>query len=89
MNVTIITYKNQDIEILVNENEVQWVMHRGEEKYANSVLLPSSEIHDLVGAIGTIVINAVRTIEELDKMSKIEKPKKVVKKAVKKTKKTK
>lgn len=69
MNVTVITYKDQDIEILVDKNEVQWSINRNGLKYANAVLLPSEEMHDLIGAIGTIIINAIRTIEELDRLS--------------------
>lgn len=86
MNITIITYKDQDIDILINENEVQWSMERNGNKYGNAVILPSAEQHDLVGAIGTIIINAIRTIEELDKAKEVA-PKKVKKTTKKKSKK--
>ena len=68
MNITIINYRGQDIELETTKDEIKWTIQRGNKKYGKGAIIPSKKLEDIAGVMGTIVINAIETIEELDKM---------------------
>jgi hypothetical protein len=68
MNITIINYRGQDIELETSKDEIRWTIQRGNKKYGKGAIIPNNKIADIAGVIGTIIINAIETIEELDKM---------------------
>jgi len=67
MNITIITYRGQDIELETTKDEIKWTIQRGNKKYGKGAIIPSKKLEDIAGVMGTIVINAIETCEELDK----------------------
>ncbi len=68
MNITIINYRGQDIELETTKDEIRWTIQRGNKKYGKGAIIPSKKLEDIAGVMGTIVVNAIETIEELDKM---------------------
>ena len=68
MNITIITYRGQDIELETTKDEIKWTIQRGNKKYGKGAIIPSKKMEDIAGVMGTIIINSIETIEELDKM---------------------
>lgn len=66
MNITIITYRDQDIELTTTKDEIKWVIQRGDKKYGKGAIIPSKKLEDIVGVVGTICLNAVETIQALD-----------------------
>ena len=68
MNITIINYRGQDIELETTKDEIKWTIQRGNKKYGKGAIIPSKKLEDIAGVMGTIVVNAIETIEELDKM---------------------
>lgn len=69
MNIIIITYRDQDIELEYSKDEIKWTIQRGDKKYGKGAIIPSKKIEDIIGTVGTIIINAIETKEELDKMN--------------------
>jgi hypothetical protein len=67
MNITIITYRDQDIELTTTKDEIKWMITRGDKKYGKGAIIPSKKLEDIAGVMGTIIINAIETCEELDK----------------------
>ena len=68
MNIIIITYRDQDIELEYSKDEIKWTIQRGDKKYGKGAIIPSKKIEDIIGTVGTIIINAIETKEELDKI---------------------
>ena len=66
MNITIITYRDQDIELATTKDEIKWTITRGDKKYGKGAIIPSKKLEDIVGVVGTICLNAVETIQALD-----------------------
>jgi hypothetical protein len=66
MNITIITYRDQDIELTTSKDEIKWTIKRGDKKYGKGAIIPSKKLEDIVGVVGTICLNAVETIQALD-----------------------
>ena len=75
MNITIITYRDQDIELSTTKDEIKWTIQRGDKKYGKGAIIPSNKLEDIAGVVGTIIINAIETCQELDKMGIINTPK--------------
>lgn len=75
MNIIIITYRDQDIELEYSKDEIKWTIQRGDKKYGKGAIIPSKKIEDIIGTVGTIILNAVETSQELDKMGIINTPK--------------
>jgi len=67
MNITIITYRGEDIELTTTKDEIKWTIQRGNNKYGKGAIIPSKKLEDIAGVMGTIIINAIETIQELDK----------------------
>lgn len=68
MNIIIITYRDQDIELEYSKDEIKWTIQRGDKKYGKGAIIPSKKIEDIIGTVGTIIINAIETSQELDKI---------------------
>jgi hypothetical protein len=67
MNITIINYRGEDIELTTSKDEIKWTIQRGSNKYGKGAIIPSKKLEDIAGVMGTIIINAIETIQELDK----------------------
>ena len=71
MKNIIITYQDQDINLELKKDEIVWTIDFQGKRYGKSAILPSKKLTDIVGVVGTIIINAIESIQALkDKQCK-------------------